>query len=71
MKSQYIILSVERRAPNGFFIAIHGYSPTYGPAAKARKFDTYAEAKKYANDELFTTADASVICDEAGNIVTK
>lgn len=71
MKSKYIILSVERRAPNGFFIAVHGYTPMYGPAEKARHFDTYAEAAKYANDELFTTPDAFVICDEKGNIVTK
>jgi len=61
MKEQYIILSVERRAPNGYFVAIHGFSPFYSTKDKARRFATRKEAKDYANAELFTTPDAFVI----------
>lgn len=59
--TKYVILSVERRAPTGFFVAIHGFSPFYSTKDKARQFDTYEEAKDYANKELFTTPDASHI----------
>jgi len=58
---KYIILSTERRAPLGYFVAIHGFSPFFSFKEKARRFNTEAEAKAYADKELFTTPDAAFI----------
>lgn len=61
MNKQYVILSVERRAPNGYFVAFHGYTPFYSSIDKARRFNSKCAAKQYADNELFTSPDASFI----------
>lgn len=66
MKSAYIILSTERRMPNGFFVAIHGYSPFYSTKEKAKRFSSYREAYEYAMAELFTVPGAFVVCNLSG-----
>lgn len=57
----YVILSVERRAPLGYFVAIHGYSPFYSTLDKAHRFPSKEDAEAYGNKELFTTRDAFVV----------
>jgi hypothetical protein len=61
---KYIIQSNTRQAERApaFFCAIHGFSPLFVRTVdKARKFATPAEAKTYANAELFTEEKASTI----------
>lgn len=60
-KTRFVILSVERGEPRGYFVAIHGLSPMFGELPKARRFDTEASAKNYADAELFSTPNASLI----------
>lgn len=66
VNKQYVILSVERRAPNGYFVAFQGFSgctPVFSTVDKAKRFMSKTHAKHYANKELFTTPDASVIVE--------
>ena len=63
VNKQYVILSTERRAPNGYFVAIHGFSPYFATIDKAKRFMSKTHAKRYADKELFTTPDASVIVE--------
>lgn len=38
-----------------YFVAIHGFTPMYGPIEKAKQFATRAEAATYGNEELFNS----------------
>lgn len=62
---EYVILSVERRTPDGFFVAVHGNTPMYADADKAMGFKYPSDAKSYANLNLFVTELGSLIMTRA------
>lgn len=50
---KYVIRSVQRHESDGYFAAIHGFSPYYSSKDRARRFSSRNEAEAYALKELF------------------
>lgn len=51
---QYIIRSTTRDETNGYFVAIHSFTPFFSTREKARRFSSLEMATAYARTELFT-----------------
>lgn len=51
---QYIIRSTHRDEANGFFVAIHSFTPFFAGRDTARRFSSQEMATAYALTELFT-----------------